>query len=399
MLRFAPRGNHGKGNPANDELALSGRVLVVDDDQVSRAMHRAILARRFDVLTASTGSEALALCQQQLPDLVLLDVEMPVLDGYETCRLLRKWTGIPIIFATSHQSLEEHLKAYDVGGNDIVTKPVSSEILLRKVSVAISQYRAAESLVEEKKAVEKMAMAFLSSASQSGTLMNFMRSSIVCQDYHALANELLAATRDFGLSCLVQIRHQGDCTAVTARGALSPLEIAILENASEMGRVFQFKQRLVVNNDRVSIVVQDMPNEADDPVHAGGLRDDLVILSEAAEAFAVNVDMRLEAQKRAEQLQIALSGAEAALNELAENQRAMLMDTRLLLQELIDDIEKTYTWLNTSQAQETTINSTMEHAVQRVLGRLGRGGDFDTLFAQVMQALSAGRGENLIELF
>ena len=186
---------------------------------------------------------------------------------------------------------------------------------------------------------------------------------------------------------------------MTARGALSPLEIAILENASEMGRVFQFKQRLVVNNDRVSIVVQDMPNEADEPLRAGGLRDNLVILSEAAEAFGVNVDMRLEAQKRAEQLQIALSGAETALNELADNQRAMLMDTRLLLQELIDDIEKTYTWLNTSQAQETTINSTMEHAVQRVLGRLGSGGDFDAQFALVMQALSAGRGQNSIELF
>lgn len=399
MLRFSPPGVSGDSSSSHESVDVTGRILIVDDDPLSRATHRAILAKQFDVLTAASGSEALTLCQQQLPDLVLLDVEMPRLDGYETCRQLRQWTSVPIIFVTAHQSLEEHLKAYDAGGNNLATKPVSSEILLRKVSLAIAQHRAASQLIEEKEAIERMARGFLSSASQSGSLINFMRESIVCQDYETLAREILRATEDLGLQCIVQVRHNDDSTAVTKNGELSPLEISILDNAASMGRQFQFKQRLVVNYDRVSIVVKNMPDEASEPERSGSLRDSLTVLAETAETFAVNVDMRQEAQKRAEALQMGLSSAETALNQLAEDQRTMLLDIRLLLQEQVDAIEKTYGWLGTSQVQEATISSTMDHSVQRILSRLAGAGDFDSRFAQVISALHGGQARNSVELF
>lgn len=399
MLRFASGSRDDQGELADEDVGLTGRVLVVDDDRLARAAHRSLLARRFDVLTAESGEEAIELCKAQLPDLVVLDVGMPGLDGYETCRRLREWTSIPILFVTAHQSLEEHLKAYDAGGSDLITKPVNGDIFLRKVSVAIRQYRAAVTLAEEKEALQRMAMGFLSNASQNGILLNFMRSSIVCQDHHSLAGQLLAATRDLGLSCCVLIQHEGGATAITERGEPSPLEWSILEHAAEMGRLFQFKQRLVVNYERVSIIVADMPDEAEQAERAGILRDSLVILAETAEALAINVDFRQEGQKRAEQLQVALSGAETALNTLGEKNRAMLLDTHVLLQELVDGIEKTYSWLGTSQEQEATISTTMDRAVQRVLDRLASGGDFDAQFAEVMQALNAGRGNTEVELF
>ena len=258
-------------------------------------------------------------CREQVPDLIVLDAEMPDFDAYQTCRSLREWTSIPIIFATAHQSLEEHLKAYDAGGSDLILKPVNSEILLRKVSIAIQQYRAAVSLVEEKEALKTMAMGFLSGASQSGTLLNFMRASIVSQDYLALAQQLLGAIVELGLRCCVQIKHSEGATFVTEHGDPSPLEISIFEHTAELGRLFQFKQHLVV--------------------------------------------------------------------------------TRLLLQELVDGIEKTYSWLNTSSTQEATINSTMEHSIQRILDRLASGEDLEFQFNQVIQALNAGRRQDAIELF
>lgn len=399
MLRFASGNRDDQGASADDDVGLTGRVLVVDDDRLARTAHRSLLAQRFDVLTAESGEEAIALCKAQLPDLVVLDVGMPGLDGYETCRHLREWTSIPILFVTAHQSLEEHLKAYDAGGSDLITKPVNGDIFLRKVSVAIRQYRAAVTLAEEKEALQRMAMGFLSNASQNGILLNFMRSSIVCQDHRSLAGQLLAATRDLGLSCCVLIQHDGGATAITERGEPSPLEWSILEHASEMGRLFQFKHRLVVNYERVSVIVADMPDEAEQAERAGIVRDSLVILAETAEALAINVDIRQEGQKRAEQLQLALSGAEKALTTLGEKNRAMLLDTHVLLQELVDGIERTYSWLGTSQEQEATISTTMDRAVQRVLDRLSSGSDFDAQFAEVMQALNAGRGKTEEKLF
>jgi len=225
-----------------------------------------------------------------------------------------------------------------------------------------------------------------------------MRSSMVCQDYQALATQLMGATRDLGLSCCAVIHHAGGRAAMTEHGEPTPLEMSILDYAQEMGRVFQFKRRLVVNYERASIIVADMPDEVAEPERAGALRDSLVILAETAEALAINVDMRLEARQRAEQLQVAMSSAEQALMVLGEKNRVMQMDCRLLLQELADGIERSYSWLNTSSTQEASISGAMENAIQRVLERMSRSGDFEAQFDQIMTALSTGRGDVGVEL-
>jgi len=242
-------------------------------------------------------------------------------------------------------------------------------------------------------------MGFLTSASQSGALLNFTRSSIASQDYRELAEHLLVATQTLGLSCSVRINHPGGPTVVTDHGAPSPLELSIFEHVSEIGRLFQFKNRLVINYDRASIIVSNMPDEAQEPERAGLLRDSLTILAETAEALAVNIDMKKESQKNAEQMQIALTGAEDAMYDLGENHRRMLLDVRLLLQEQMDEIEKAYTWLNISQTQESAIASTMNHSVQRVLDRLTSGADFETRFGRVLSALHSGRNAKPVELF
>ena len=381
------------------EGLLSGCVLVVDDEAISRSLHRAILAKKFDVMTASSGGEALEICRQKMPDLVLLDVNMPGMDGYQFCEELRRTSAIPILFLTANESLEEHLQAYDVGGSDLITKPVSADILLRKVSVAIQQYRTASALSLEKKELERMAMGFLSTASQTGTLLKFITEGVACTEYAELARMLLKATASLGLDCSVMVRHEAGAEVITDHGEATSLETSIFEHAAEMGRIFQFRRKMVVNYSRISIIVSNMPDESVEPERTGVVRDSLAILAESAEALAVNVDGRKEAQKRAEQIQVALSSAETMLKALDEQQRGVRLDTRLLLQELVDSIEKTYSWLSTTQEQETTISGTMAASMEKILRRIGQGDELEEQIQMVLGALNAGRGNNAVELF
>lgn len=379
---------------------VAGRVLIVDDDPTTRSLLRGILARRFDVVTASSGDEALASSREHLPDLVLLDVEMPGLDGYETCRRLRDIGPLPVIFATAHQSLEEHLKAYDAGASDLVTKPVTSEILLRKVGLAIDKQRHESRLAAEKDSLQKMAMGFLSSMGETGSLLKFMRAGVACRTHEALAEQLVAAARDLGMQASVMIRHAHGATVLTTSGSPSPLGQSILGQLSGMGRIFQFRSQLVVNYERVSIIVGNMPDEVTAATAAGRLRDNVAILAETAEALCDNVDMRLTSMRRAEQMQIALGGAVAAVEALRDKQMAMLADTRVLLQELTDSIEKSYSWLDTSQAQEKFISAAMHQSVQRILTLLAAGGDdLDGRLAQVVDALRQSHDGGELELF
>lgn len=380
----------------------TGRVLIIDGDTAARSAHRAMLGHHFDVLSAASGEQAIELCTDFTPDLVILEVALPGIDGYETCRRLRTFLNVPILFVTCGSTLENQLDAFDAGGNDLLLKPVSPTVLLRKLALAIEQHRIQTALEQEKRALERMAMGFLSSASQTGILLEFMRRSVAVTDYTALAENLLATIQDLGLKSCVLIRHpDGNETLAASHGAPSPLEVSMLENVRDMGRLFQFKRHLVVNYDRVSVIVSNMPDEAAEQERAGTLRDSLAILAESTEVMAINVDLRLEGQKRAEQLQIALSEAELAANSLGDQTRVTLCDTRLLLQEMIDGIEKTYAWLDISHSQEAEISATMDKSVRRILLRLASGGGFDAQFSQVIRALNAGRGQgqNVVELF
>lgn len=371
------------------ESEIRGLVLVVDDDRVARTLHREILAKRYDVVTANSGVEALDLFDSLSPDLVLMDAEMPRLNGYEACAKIRERSKVPVIFATANTDLDEHMKAYDSGGTGLITKPISAEILIRKVATAISRYKAAKQFENEKIELQRMAMTFLSSAGKNGTLLNFMRTSIACSTYEQLAKALLDATATLGMDCIVRISHDKTFTALTQRGEPSALETSILEHVSAMGRLFQFKNRLVVNYERVTMIASNLPEDPES-AEAGTIRDNIAILAETAQALTENIDLRITAARQAEQMQVALMSTEKALGSLGSEQQHMFADIRLLLQELVDGVERSYGWLNTSQAQETTISAEMGSSIEKILHRLVASDEFETQFKAVRAALSQG---------
>lgn len=198
---------------------------------------------------------------------------------------------------------------------------------------------------------------------------------------------------------MIRIEHGTENTALAYHGAPTPLELSILENASGMGRVFQFKNRLVVNYDRIAIVVSNAPEDASSS-DAGMVRDNVAILAETAQVLAENIDIRRTAAQQAEQMQIGLSSAEQSLGNLRESQRRALADVHILLHELVDGVEKSYGWLNTTQTQEAEISRQMQDSVKNVLARLANDASFEKPLEEVIQALRTGYDRpNSIELF
>jgi two-component system sensor histidine kinase/response regulator len=115
-------------------------VLVVDDDERNRFLAEAVLdSAGYAVTLAPSGSDALASFAREAPDLVLLDVMMPIMDGYETCKRLRELPGgenVPIVFLTANSDLSAHQKALDSGADDFLTKPLNrTELLIRVKSL------------------------------------------------------------------------------------------------------------------------------------------------------------------------------------------------------------------------------------------------------------------------
>lgn len=375
----------------------AGLVLVADDNRNSRVELEALLAKEYEVETAESGNDVLQMLPELKPDLVVLDIEMPGLSGYETCRRIRENSPLPVIFVTAHNSLESQLEAFAAGGNDLVSKPVSQEIFLMKAARAIETHRSAQRLQKEMQSLQSMAMDFLSSVGETGILLNFMRSSIQCRSYYELAGHLTEATRALEMQCYGLIRGSQGNQYFRSDGEPTGLEKDVLSKVSSMGRVFQFKSHLVTNYDHVSIIATNVP--IDSPEKTGKFRDNLCILAETAESLVENVEMRQESMARAEQLQIGLIGASNAVQTLQEQHRLMLADTRILLQELVDNLERSFAWLGTTTEQERTLNNTMNDSVRNILDLLSTRGQFESEFASVLSALRGPQADSDVDLF
>jgi two-component system KDP operon response regulator KdpE len=111
-----------------------GRVLVVDDEQsIRRAVGRALTARDYKVQLATDGEEALTAAAAFQPDLVVLDLNLPALDGLEVCRQLRGWTSVPILVLSVREDEPDKVAALDLGADDYLTKPFGIDELMARV--------------------------------------------------------------------------------------------------------------------------------------------------------------------------------------------------------------------------------------------------------------------------
>ena len=120
-------------------VARTPVILLADDEAVSRRLLSEALQRAgFDVRQAADGAEALRLAASDAPDLLVLDFEMPHLDGAEVCRALRNsdredWQTLPVIMLTAHTEEAEEISCLQAGANDFVTKPVSRGVLTARI--------------------------------------------------------------------------------------------------------------------------------------------------------------------------------------------------------------------------------------------------------------------------
>ena len=120
---------------------MSGPILVVDDEPANLALLRQILSPEYPLVFARNGEEALAAAAKHHPALILMDIEMPVMDGYSACRALKAnatTEHIPVIFVTSLSETGDETAGFDVGAVDYIVKPVSPPVVRARVRTHLS---------------------------------------------------------------------------------------------------------------------------------------------------------------------------------------------------------------------------------------------------------------------
>ena len=119
-------------------MKTPAHILVIDDEpQILRALRTILTAREFRVSTAGTGEHGLALAAAEQPDLIILDLSLPDMDGVEVCRSLREWTQTPVVVLSVRDSEQDKVRALDTGADDYLTKPFGIDELLARIRAAL----------------------------------------------------------------------------------------------------------------------------------------------------------------------------------------------------------------------------------------------------------------------
>jgi len=114
------------------------RILIVDDDiGVVKSLRANLASKGFETMTALDGAEALNIIERELPDLIILDIMMPKMNGSDVCQRIREWSQIPIIMLSARRDIEEKAGCLDAGADDYITKPFGVNELVARVRAVL----------------------------------------------------------------------------------------------------------------------------------------------------------------------------------------------------------------------------------------------------------------------
>jgi DNA-binding response OmpR family regulator len=140
-----------RGDDAGPRRSQKPRILLVDDERaIVESLRYALEKEGYDVLEAGEGGEALELARRAAPDLVLLDIMLPGMSGFEICRVLRQESTVPILMLTARGDEPDRVVGLDLGADDYITKPFSLREVLARVRAALRRAQTAARGVRER---------------------------------------------------------------------------------------------------------------------------------------------------------------------------------------------------------------------------------------------------------
>jgi DNA-binding response OmpR family regulator len=368
------------------------RILVVDDEPVTLELVQLLLQDDYQVLAgASNGKDGLKRALAELPDLVLTDIAMPDMSGYDLCRELKESPAsacIPVIFLSGVVGLEEHLAGHDAGGEDFLSKPFTPAELQHAVSLALRLAEERQRLATDANSAFRTAMTAMSSAAEIGVVLNFVRNSFSSASYAQLADAMISACNEFGLNGCVQLRGRDGQVSRNRNGDSSSLEDSILARMSNFGRIVDFSQRTAVSYEHATLMITDMPRGDDE--RYGRLRDHLAVLCECADARVQALDAALDVITKNRALIGLMDTTRQALADIERRHAKNHNDTRMILHDMLVTVEQSFATLGLTDDQENYFTRLIHQGVDAVMELFAQGLDIDhhlnTVTAQLKSA-------------
>ena len=366
-------------------------ILVIDDDKFAQKMVQRDLDKDYSLFFADNGEEGLAKASQINPDIIILDIEMPGLNGYEVCDQLKqndKTRDIPVIFLSSLQDMRYRMQGYEAGGDDFFIKPFEAETLRARINVLVRYRDAQRALYQRYEEAQKTAYIAMTGSSELGMAMQFVEKSYNLHAYDELAEAFFAMSGQLGLKCTLMFLTGDDTQQwFSSSGIVSPLERELLLLMREDKRFYDFGFRTIINYPSVSLLIKNMP--LDNIERYGRIKDLLPTILGAlnGKIFSLNTEMTLKQQTNV--LAESFLRIEKSLLSTGSNLQLNQGHVTNVMRSLLTELNEFIPYLGLDEDQEKYILDRIEQAVVESTNIITAGESTNTTFNDVIKELHA----------
>ncbi len=347
-------------------------ILAIDDDKMShKFIKRALEPAGYELRSAFNGEEGLEAALENPPQIILLDVEMPGMNGYDVCTQLRQHEitrDIPVIFLSSHSSLRERMQGYEVGADDYLVKPFEPENLVARVGV-LQRFREQRSqLLHDYESARETAMVALAGTSELAMAMQFLERSHSLNDIGALASALFEVTRNLQLNCCLYVNVDDEEHWFADGEGIRPLEQELVQMSDRGQRFVDFGARTIVNYQNLSLLVREMP--LDDMSRYGRIKDLLPLLLSSVDTRVGNLAAEKAMMKQSQELLAAFGRIRSSFYHLTKGLIRNQEYSNGLLRGMLQELNQDFLRMGLEEDQEAYVLDRIDTAIEDAIEKI-----------------------------
>lgn len=341
------------------------RIVCIDDNPANLLLLEKSLRDQYEILAVSDAEAALSTLVETPPALVLLDVNMPRLNGYELCRRIRDHDAIgdiPIVFLSCMKDLDDRLAGYAAGGDGYVTKPFD----LRELrSILQAQIQRRQQLDDSRRNIENlrsMSWTMMRNNSEMGELLRFSQGLAKVKDEAAFVDHLFTTLDNLGLSATLLVKLlTGEIVARNDGKPFTLMEKELLDLARSGPRITANGNKYLFRGDSLILLIRNMPIEDEDLT--GRLKDHLCILLDSAEASIAIINGEKErAQLLSERTDQTADGIYREFDTLIQTAEQLHSQSSASIEGLAVALEHAFMVMDLTEEQEQQILKFIERA-------------------------------------
>ncbi len=361
-------------------------IMVVDDQPANLLLILRVLEEQYRVSCMESGKACIDALAEDKPDLILMDVRMPEMDGYTCCRLIKEsfdFQQIPVIFLSAHTQIEDKLKGYEAGGADYLTKPCDIEEVVAKIEHNLKQVIEFQGKLKDANDFASMAM---TNSGELGSVLQFMEGTFQCEDQHNLADLILNTLKSYGFNACVQLRSAQETLNKSMPGGCAPLEISLMTEIIGGEKITEFGRRFLCVSKNISVLIKNLP--LDDELLCGRLKDHVVSILNGATARMASLNIAYEKEQQVvNRIKQALESIEKTLVNIETISAKKNKDVAKIISGIGEDIHQSFSSLALSEEQENHFMELLNTRSDQLFAATAVDGDLQNQFEAISQKL------------